>query len=87
METTSIIIITGLVAVSTAFILSLSKSSKDLTVTIKMEDNDYPIKNDDVEELEVKPKRKYKKRTPKLPNSKVKLATKKPVGRPRKTVE
>ena len=62
METTSIIIITGLVAVATAIILNLSKSSKDLTVTIRMEDTDYPIKNDDVEELEVKPKRKYKKR-------------------------
>ena len=87
METTSIIIITGLVAVATAIILNLSKSSKDLTVTIRMEDTDYPIKNDDVEELKVKPKRKYKKRTPKLPNSKVKLAPKRPVGRPRKTVE
>ena len=32
-------------------------------------------------------KRKYKKITPKFPNAKVKLATKKPIGRPRKTVE
>jgi hypothetical protein len=87
METNSVIIITGVVAVATAIILSLFKSSRDLTVTIKMEadeDNDYPIKSDDVEELEVKPKRKYTKRVSKLNVIKTKPAAKKPVGRPKK---
>ena len=87
METNAIIIITGVVAVATAIILSLFKSSRDLTVTIKMEkdeDNDYPIKNDGVEELEVKPKRKYTKRVSKLNVIKTKPAAKKPVGRPKK---
>jgi len=89
METNSVIIITGVVAVATAIILSLFKSSRDLTVTIKMEKDDnedgYPIKSDDVVELEVKPKRKYTKRTPKTNIIKTKPAVKKPVGRPRKT--
>ena len=88
METNSVIIITGVVAVATAVILSLFKSSRDLTVTIKMEkddeDSDYPIKSDGVEELEVKPKRKYTKRVSKLNVIKTKPAAKKPVGRPRK---
>lgn len=87
METNSVIIITGVVAVATAIILSLFKSSRDLTVTIKMEkdeDSDYPIKSDGVEELEVKPKRKYTKRVSKLNVIKTKPAAKKPVGRPRK---
>jgi hypothetical protein len=85
METNSIIIITGVVAVATAIILSLFKSSRDLTVTIKMEnDDDYPIKNDDVVELEVKPKRKYTKRAPKLTVVKSAPVAKKQVGRPRK---
>jgi len=85
METNSIIIITGVVAVATAIILSLFKSSRDLTVTIKMEnDDDYPIKNDDVVELEVKPKRKYTKRTPKANVIKTTTGAKKQVGRPRK---
>jgi hypothetical protein len=87
METNSVIIITGVVAVATAVILSLFKSSRDLTVTIKMEtdeDSDYPIKNDGVEELEVKPKRKYTKRVSKLNVIKTKPAAKKPVGRPKK---
>lgn len=88
METNAIIIITGVVAVATAVILSLFKSSRDLTVTIKMEkddeDSDYPIKSDGVEELEVKPKRKYTKRVSKLNVIKTKPAAKKPVGRPRK---
>ena len=86
METNAIIIITGVVAVATAVILSLFKSSRDLTVTIKMEadeDNDgYPIKSDGVEELEVKPKRKYKKR--KVTVVKTTPVAKKPVGRPKK---
>jgi len=89
METNSVIIITGVVAVATAVILSLFKSSRDLTVTIKMEndkeDDGYPIKSDDVVELEVKPKRKYTKRTPKMNVIKTKPAVKKPVGRPRQT--
>jgi hypothetical protein len=87
METNSVIIITGVVAVATAIILSLFKSSRDLTVTIKMEtdeDSDYPIKSDGVEELEVKPKRKYTKRVSKLNVIKTKPAAKKPVGRPKK---
>jgi FtsZ-interacting cell division protein ZipA len=87
METNSVIIITGIVAVATAVILGLFKSSRDLTVTIKMEndeDNDYPIKNDDVEELEVKPKRRYKKRAPKLTVAKSAPVVKKQAGRPRK---
>ena len=87
METNAIIIITGVVAVATAVILSLFKSSRDLTVTIKMEtdeDSDYPIKSDGVEELEVKPKRKYTKRVSKLNVIKTKPAAKKPVGRPKK---
>ena len=87
METNSVIIITGVVAVATAVILSLFKSSRDLTVTIKMEtdeDSDYPIKSDGVEELEVKPKRKYTKRVSKLNVIKTKPAAKKPVGRPKK---
>jgi beta-lactam-binding protein with PASTA domain len=88
METNSVIIITGVVAVATAVILSLFKSSRDLTVTIKMEkdeeDNDYPIKSDGVEELEVKPKRKYTKRVSKLNVIKTKPAAKKSVGRPKK---
>ena len=37
METNSVIIITGVVAVATAVILSLFQSSRDLTVTIQME--------------------------------------------------
>ena len=84
METNAIIIITGVIAVATAIILSLFKSSRDLTVTIKMEadeDSDYPIKSDGVEELEVKPKRKYKKR--KVAVAKTAPAAKS-VGRPRK---
>jgi len=90
METNSVIIITGVVAVATAVILSLFKSSRDLTVTIKMEKDDkeddgYPIKSDDVVELEVKPKRKYTKKTPKMNVIKTKPAVKKPVGRPRQT--
>ena len=87
METNSVIIITGVVAVATAVILSLFKSSRDLTVTIKMEadeDNDYPIKSDGVEELEVKPKRKYTKRVSKMNVIRTKPAAKKPVGRPKK---
>jgi hypothetical protein len=88
METNSVIIITGVVAVATAIILSLFKSSRDLTVTIKMEndkeDDGYPIKSDDVEELIVKPKRKYTKRTPKLTVVKSAPVAKKQVGRPRK---
>ena len=87
METNSVIIITGVVAVATAVILSLFKSSRDLTVTIKMEkdeDNDYPIKSDGVEELEVKPKRKYTKKVSKLNVIRTKPAAKKPVGRPKK---
>ena len=87
METNAIIIITGVVAVATAVILSLFKSSRDLTVTIKMEtdeDSDYPIKNDGVEELEVKPKRKYTKRVSKLNVIRTTPAAKKPVGRPKK---
>ena len=88
METNAIIIITGVVAVATAVILSLFKSSRDLTVTIKMEadkeDDGYPIKSDGVEELEVKPKRKYTKRVSKLNVIRTKPAAKKPVGRPRK---
>ena len=89
METNSvIIIITGVVAVATAIILSLFKSSRDLTVTIKMEtdeDNDgYPIKSDGVEELEVKPKRKYTKRVSKMNVIRTTPAAKKPVGRPKK---
>ena len=85
METNSVIIITGVVAVATAIILSLFKSSRDLTVTIKMEnDEDYPIKSDDVVELEVKPKRKYTKRTPKANVIKTTTGAKKQVGRPRK---
>lgn len=86
METNAIIIITGVVAVATAVILSLFKSSRDLTVTIKMETDEdgYPIKSDGVEELEVKPKRKYTKRVSKLNVIKTKPAAKKPVGRPRK---
>lgn len=85
METNAIIIITGVVAVATAVILSLFKSSRDLTVTIKMEadeDSDYPIKSDGVEELEVKPKRKYKKR--KVTVVKTAPVAKKQVGRPKK---
>ena len=88
METNSVIIITGVVAVATAIILSLFKSSRDLTVTIKMEadeDNDgYPIKSDGVEELEVKPKRKYTKKVSKLNVIRTTPAAKKPVGRPKK---
>ena len=87
METNSVIIITGVVAVATAIILSLFKSSRDLTVTIKMEtdeDSDYPIKSDGVEELEVKPKRKYTKRVSKLNVIRTTPAAKKPVGRPKK---
>ena len=86
METNSIIIITGVVAVATAVILGLLKSSRDLTVTIKMEnDDDYPIKSDDVEELIVKPKRRYKKRTPKVNVIKTTPVAKKQAGRPKKT--
>ena len=87
METNSVIIITGVVAVATAIILSLFKSSRDLTVTIKMEtdeDSDYPIKSDGVEELEVKPKRKYTKRVSKMNVIRTTPAAKKPVGRPKK---
>jgi len=85
METNSVIIITGIVAVATAVILGLFRSSRDLTVTIKMEnDDDYPIKSDDVVELEVKPKRKYTKRTPKANVIKTTTGAKKQIGRPRK---
>ena len=49
------------------------------------EDNDgYPIKSDGVEELEVKPKRKYTKRVSKMNVIRTKPAAKKPVGRPKK---
>jgi len=85
METNSIIIITGVVAVATAVILGLFRSSRDLTVTIKVEnDENYPIKSDDVVELEVKPKRKYTKRAPKMKVIKSTPVAKKQVGRPRK---
>lgn len=77
METNSIIIITAAVAIITAILLGFL--NKDIKVTIKMEeDNDYPIKSDGVEELEIKPKRRYKKRTPKA------TVVKRAVGRPRK---
>jgi len=49
-----------------------------------MEDEGYPLKSDDVEELIVKPKRKYKKRTPKINIIKTTPVAKKQVGRPRK---
>ena len=88
METNSVIIITGVVAVATAVILGLFRSSRDLTVTIKMEkdeeDDGYPIKSDGVEELEVKPKRKYTKRVSKMNVIRTTPAAKKPVGRPKK---
>lgn len=77
METNSIIIITAAVAIITAILLGFL--NKDIKVTIKMEEeNDYPIKSDGVEELEIKPKRRYKKRTPKA------TVVKRAVGRPRK---
>lgn len=77
METNSIIIITCAVAIITAILLGFL--NKDIKVTIKMEEeNDYPIKSDGVEELEIKPKRRYKKRTPKA------TVVKRAVGRPRK---
>ena len=87
METNSVIIITAVVAVVTAVILGFF--NKDITVTIKVdndkEDNDgYPIKSDGVVELEVKPKRKYTKRTPKANVIKSTPVAKKQVGRPRK---
>ncbi|MCI4437468.1 MAG: hypothetical protein JHC33_11735 [Ignisphaera sp.] len=84
METNSVIIITGVFAIFTAIVLSLYGSSKDLRVTIRMEDEGYPLKSDDVEELIVKPKRKYKKRTPKINIIKTTPVAKKQVGRPRK---
>jgi hypothetical protein len=88
METNLVIIITGIVAVATAVILGLFRSSRDLTVTIKMEndkeDDGYPLKDDGVVELEVKPKRKYTKRTPKMNVIRTTPAAKKQVGRPRK---
>jgi hypothetical protein len=76
MGTDSIIIIC--VVIVAVLIAIFHKPSKDLTVTIKMEDDDYPINDDGVEELEVKPKRVYKKRTSKV------NVVKKPVGRPKK---
>lgn len=77
METNSIILITCAVAIITAILLGFL--NKDIKVTIKMEEeNDYPIKSDGVEELEIKPKRRYKKRTPKA------TVVKRAVGRPRK---
>lgn len=77
METNSIIIITAAIAIITAILLGFL--NKDIKVTIKMEEeNDYPIKSDGVEELEIKPKRRYKKRTPKA------TVVKRAVGRPRK---
>ena len=88
METNSIIITTIIVSVIAALILSLFNSSRELTVTIKMEadkeDEGYPIKSDGVEELIVKPKRRYKKRTPKANIIKTAPVAKKQVGRPRK---
>lgn len=84
METNSVVIITGVVVVATAVVLSLFASSKNLRVTIKMEDEGYPVKDDGVEELEVKPKRKYTKRTPKANIIKTKTVAKKPIGRPKK---
>jgi len=82
METNQIIIITCIVAITTAILLGFF--NKDIRVTIKMEDEGYPVKDDDVEELEVKPKRVYKKRTPKNNIIKTKTVAKKPVGRPKK---
>jgi len=49
-----------------------------------MEDDGYPLKDDGVVELEVKPKRKYTKKTPKANVIKTTTAAKKQVGRPRK---
>lgn len=86
METNLVIIISTAIAVTVALILTRSKSSKELRLTIKMEDEGYPIKDDGVEELEVKPKRKYKKRTSKPTVAKTTTIVKKPVGRPRKNV-
>lgn len=74
MGTDSIIIIC--VVIIAALIAIFRKPSKDLTVTIKMEDE--PIKDDRVETLEVKPKRAYNKRAPKT------NVAKRPVGRPKK---
>jgi hypothetical protein len=76
METNSMIII-GIVILVAILAITFKKSPKDLTVTIKMEE-DYPVKDDGVEELEVKPKRAYKKRAPKS------NVAKRPVGRPKK---
>jgi beta-lactam-binding protein with PASTA domain len=85
METGQIIIIICIVAVTIAILLSPFISSKDLKVTIKMEEDEgYPLKNDGVEELIVKPKRRYKKRIPKNNVIKTTPVAKKPVERPKK---
>ena len=47
METNQIIIITCIVAITTAILLGFF--NKDIRVTIKMEDEGYPVKDDDVE--------------------------------------
>lgn len=78
---TNVVIIVCVVAVVTAIILGFS--TKDIQVTIKMEEDDYPLKSDGVEELEVKPKRKYKKRKKRVSTEPV---VKRPVGRPRKAI-
>jgi hypothetical protein len=80
METNQIIIIICAVAIVAAILLGFL--NKDIRVTIKMEDEGYPIQDDGVEELEVKPKRKYTKR--KVNVAKSSQVTKRSVGRPRK---
>lgn len=83
METHEIIISVVAVAVITTCIITLFQKNKNVTITIKL-DEDYPIKDDGVEELEVKPKRKYVK---KAIAPKDVIVTKRPVGRPRKSVK
>lgn len=83
MTTETIITSAVIVALLSAILFAIGNPKND-TLTIKIETSEEetpPV----IEEV-VKPKRKYKKRVSKK-NTIATVATKKPVGRPRKTVE
>jgi|688.fasta_scaffold322500_3 hypothetical protein len=79
------IIITSVVVISllSAILLAIKKPKND-TLTVKIERSEEETPN--VDEV-VKPKRKYKKRVSKKKAMTTTPVAKKPIGRPRKTVE
>ena len=72
-----------IIAVIVALVIIYLTTSNDVTIVVTL-DEDYPIKDDGVEELEVKSKRKYIKKA--IPSKDV-IVTRKPVGRPKKSIK